>query len=84
MTGMTTTIKLAPELRDRLNAEARRQSTTVAQVIEGLLDDRARARRFADLDRAIRATPAALTDSWDDETAAWDATSGDGLDARPT
>jgi hypothetical protein len=52
-----TTIKIPSELRDRLNAEARREGQTVAQVIEGLLAVRMRADRFG----AIRDARDALT-----------------------
>lgn len=46
----STTIKVPSELRDRLNAEARKEGKTVAEVIEKLLLERGRAERF----RAIR------------------------------
>ncbi|MCY7300452.1 MAG: ribbon-helix-helix protein, CopG family [Ilumatobacteraceae bacterium] len=46
----STTIKVPSELRDRLNAEARKEGRTVAEVIEKLLQERGRAERF----RAIR------------------------------
>lgn len=46
----STTIKVTPDLRDRLNVEARKEGDTVAEVIEKLLLERERAERF----RAIR------------------------------
>jgi predicted transcriptional regulator len=46
----STTIKVPSDLRDRLNAEARKEGRTVAEVIEKLLLERGRAERF----RAIR------------------------------
>ena len=52
-----TTIKVSTELRDRLNAEARRSGMTAAEVIEQLLAERARADRF----RAIRDARDAMT-----------------------
>ncbi|MDJ0336021.1 ribbon-helix-helix protein, CopG family [Salinibacterium sp. G-O1] len=53
----STTIKVPSELRDRLNAEARKEGRTVAEVIEKLLLERGRADRF----RAIREVRAAQT-----------------------
>ena len=41
-----TTIKVPSELRDRLNAEARDAGSTVAAVIQGLLESRERAELF--------------------------------------
>ena len=52
-----TTIKVSTELRDRLNAEAKRSGMTAAGVIEQLLAERARADRF----RAIRDARDAMT-----------------------
>ena len=52
-----TTIKVSTQLRDELNAEAKRSGKTAAQVIEQLLAERARADRF----RAIRAARDAMT-----------------------
>ncbi len=52
-----TTIKVSTQLRDQLNAEARRSGMTAAQVIEQLLAERARANRF----RAIRDARDAMT-----------------------
>ena len=49
-TMTSTTIKVPSDLRDRLNAEARKEGRTVAEVIEKLLLERGRAERF----RAIR------------------------------
>jgi hypothetical protein len=49
-TSTATTIKVSADLRDRLNAEARKAGCTVAEVIEKLLLERERAERF----RAIR------------------------------
>ncbi|MGL4338859.1 MAG: hypothetical protein ACRCSP_00335 [Rhodoglobus sp.] len=46
----STTIKVSSDLRDRLNAEARKESCTAAEVIEKLLLERETAERF----RAIR------------------------------
>jgi hypothetical protein len=42
----STTIKVPADLRDRLNARARNEGGTVAQVIEGLLAESDRVRLF--------------------------------------
>lgn len=74
-----TTIKVDSELRDRLKAEAAREGVPVGRVIESLLEDRARARRFAELKAAMAATPPGQRRSHEDETADWSATDSDGL-----
>lgn len=76
-----TTIKLDSTVRDRLKAEAAREGIPVGRVIESLLEDRARARRFAELKVAMAATPPVQRQSYEDETAAWSATDSDGLSA---
>ncbi|AKU15158.1 hypothetical protein [Luteipulveratus mongoliensis] len=74
----TTTIKVTPHARDRINERARAQGVTPAALLERLLDEHDRAQRFA----AVRASYAALSpdDDYHAETAAWDATGEDGLD----
>jgi predicted transcriptional regulator len=67
-----TTIKVPSELRDRLNAEARKSNATVATVIEALIAERDRVERF----RVIRAERATVTPeeraSFDREDADWE------------
>lgn len=75
-----TTVKVDTAVRDRLLAEARREGRTVGQLLDVMLAERERAQRFAQLARAIAATPGALRDSWQAETDAWDGASADGLD----
>lgn len=75
----TTTIKLDGRLRDRLNEEARRDGVTVARVLESMLAERDRARRFEALRAAIAATLPDDLASHESETAEWDATVSDGL-----
>ena len=74
-----TTIKLDPVVRDRLNAEARREGVPVGRVLESMLDERARSRRFAALKAAVDATPAPLLASHAAESERWSATDEDGL-----
>ncbi len=75
----TTTIKLDSSLRDRLNEEARRDGVTVARVLEVMLEERARVRRFDALRAAIAATAAEDRASYEGETAEWESTVADGL-----
>lgn len=75
----TTTIKVTSELRDRLRAEANRDGQTLGELLEELLAERARARRFERLRDAIVATRGDDRRTWEDETAAWDELASDGL-----
>jgi len=74
----TTTIKVTPHARDRINERARSQGVTPSRFIESLVDEYDRAQRFA----AVRAGYEALAadDDYRQETAGWDATLADGLD----
>lgn len=78
MAAATTTIKVTPAARDRINARAKARGVTPAVLLDALLDADDRAQRFA----AVRAGYAALPpdDDYYDETAEWDATNADGLD----
>ena len=67
-------------MRDRLNAEARRDGVPVGKVLEAMLEERARSRRFAELRAAIEATPEPLLASHAAETDRWSTTDGDGLE----
>jgi len=79
---MTTTIKVTTELRDRLKAQAGEHGRTIGEHLAVLADAAERTARFARLRSQIAATPTHLRTSYDDETAAWDATAGDGLPAE--
>lgn len=74
----TTTIKVTPRARDRINERARARGVTPSAFLEILLDEYDRAQRFA----AVRAAYAALPpdDDYYTETAEWDAVTADGLD----
>lgn len=74
-----TTIKVDISLRDRLNEEARRDGVPVGRLLEALLAERARSRRFAEVRTAMAATPGDQRESYEQETAAWAAADGDGL-----
>jgi predicted transcriptional regulator len=67
-----TTIKVPSELRDRLNAEARKSNATVATVIETLIAERDRVDRF----RVMRAERGTVTPeervAFDREDADWE------------
>jgi hypothetical protein len=74
-----TTIKVDTSLRDRLNEEARRDGVPVGRLLEALLAERARSRRFARMRAAMAATPADQQQSYQEETTAWGTADGDGL-----
>lgn len=74
-----TTIKVDTALRDRLNEEARRDGVPVGRLLEALLAERARSRRFAAMRAAMAATPADQLQSYREETTAWGSADGDGL-----
>lgn len=78
MAAATTTIKVTPHTRERINQRARVEGITPAVLLERLLDADDRAQRFA----AVRAGYAALLagEEYEAETAEWDLTSDDGLD----
>lgn len=80
MAAATTTIKVTPHARDRINERARARGMTPAALLEELLDADDRAQRFA----SVRAGYAALAtgDDYQAETAEWAATSADGLDGE--
>ena len=80
--GMITTIKVSNELRDRLKAQAALQHLTLGEHLAALADRADRDERFARLRRQIAATPPDARSAYLDETAAWDASSGDGLPAE--
>ena len=79
-----TTIKVPSELRDRLNAEARRGNTTVAAVIEALIAERERAERFAAMREAMNGTSRSDAESYGRESSAWDEMLADGMDDART
>lgn len=74
----TTTIKVTPHARDRINERARANGVTPATFVEALVDEYDRAQRFA----AVRAAYAALPaeDDYHAETAEWDAINADALE----
>ncbi len=74
-----TTIKLDSDLRDRLNAEARRRGVSAGTFVEELFAGWLRAERFAAMRTAMAATPLDLSHSYDIEVELFDATSADGL-----
>lgn len=76
----STTIKLDPAVRDRLNLEARKRGLTAGSFVEELLDAWSRDQRFAAIRQAMAQTPADLIDSYAAEAAALDRLAGDGLD----
>lgn len=74
-----TTIKVDSEVRDRLNAEARKRGLTAGSFVEELLDAWAREQRFAAIREAMAQTPRNLIDSYRAELSALDTLTDDGL-----
>lgn len=77
MAAATTTIKVTPHARDRINARARSQGLTPATYVERLVDEDERRQRFADVRDGYAAL--AADDDYYAETAEWDATVADGI-----
>lgn len=71
---MNATIKVSPELRDRINRDAQERSLTAAGLIEKLLDAHERRQRMEAFGRAFRGADATY---WD-EFRIWDVTLDDG------
>jgi hypothetical protein len=78
-----TTIKVDADLRDRLNAEARRRGETAGSFVEELFELWLREQRFADVRRAMATTPGADLASYRAEAAELDVLVADGLDGGP-
>ena len=78
-TPATTTLRVRPDTRDRINRLAKEDSVTAPDVIDRLVDkeeqDRLLAAMNSDFDR-IRGNEVAWAD-FKAETAEWDSTSGD-------
>ena len=74
-----TTIKISPELRDQLNAEARRRGTTAGSVVEALWEAWLREQRFAAIRQAMATAGPDDLASYAEETEDFDALAGDGL-----
>ena len=82
--GMSTTIRVTVELRDRLADQAARERRTLGEHLAHLAvlgDLSEREGRFTALRDAVRATPAAAAESYAAEMAAWKRL--DGLDVTP-
>jgi hypothetical protein len=75
-----TTIKVDADLRDRLNAEARRRGETAGSFVEVLFELWLREQRFADVRRAMATTPGADLATYRAEAAELDVLVADGLD----
>lgn len=73
---MTTTIKVASGVRDRLKAQAAAADRTLGEHLAHLADLGDRAERFADLRAAIAATPPEAMGSYRAEAAEWERIAG--------
>lgn len=72
---MTTTVKIDPEVRNRVKALAQSEGTTLSGAIANLLDEHDRRRRFAAVAEAYATSD--LHD-YEAEIAEWDDTLTDG------
>lgn len=79
-----TTIKIDTELRDALNAEARRQGTTAGSVVQQLWENWLREQRFVAIREAMATTGEDELADYARESAEFDVTSSDGLAERST
>jgi len=70
------TIKVEPELRDRINAEAASLGTTAGGLVQQLVDAYQRHQRMVAFGRAFKTAD----QSYWNELALWDAAISDGLD----
>ena len=70
--SMTTTIKVANDVRDRLKAQAMRADRTLGEHLAHLADLADREGRFQAMHQAIDSTPAEVLASYADEVAAWE------------
>lgn len=68
-----TTIKVSPEVRDRLKAQAARAHRTLGDHLAHLADLEERQARFGSLRAAIASTSEDVMESYRAEVAAWDA-----------
>ena len=69
-----TTIKVTPELRERISADAKRREQSIGQFLGHVLDDWERQERMAALARSLQAAPPD-SDYWE-EFSAFDAVGG--------
>lgn len=72
-----TTIKIPKQLRARVTRSAAEQGLTAAGLIDALLDEHERHRRF----EAVRAAYAVDDPTYTQEVEAWDGLAGDGLES---
>ncbi|MCG2803266.1 MAG: hypothetical protein L6311_14395 [Cellulomonas sp.] len=73
-----TTIKIDPELRDRINDAARERGLTAGSFVESLFEGWLREQRFAAIREAVGRTSVDLVESWSAESADYDTTLVDG------
>ena len=69
---MTTTIKVANDVRDRLKGQAALANRTLGQHLEHLANLGEREARMASLRAAVKATSPEALESYREETRAWD------------
>lgn len=80
MSVATTTIKVTPEVRDRLNALAAEEGRTAGSVVERLLDEYFWRQKTELAGRQMRAMSPQDREEYMEEVRLWDTTSSDGLE----
>ena len=78
-----TTIKVSPELRDRLNAVAAEQGLTAGSMVEKLLEDWLWQQQVEQAIRQMRSMTPEEKAEYLAEAAEWDVTLSDGLEDEP-
>lgn len=81
----TTTLRVSPETRDRLNRLAAEDHVAAPELIERLVEKEENERLMRGMNadfRALRDDPTRSA-AFDAETAAWDTTTGDGSNPSP-
>jgi predicted transcriptional regulator len=75
-----TTIKVSTQTRDRVAELARARNTTANSVLEMLLEEHLRRERMKSVREAMARSSEEDWRTYYEETAAWDLTTGDGLE----
>jgi len=73
----TTTVKVTPSLRDRINGHAKTEHVTPASFLERLVEEYEKREWFASIKAAYEEEPITAEDQA--ETGLWDVTLADGL-----
>ncbi len=83
MSAATTTIKVSPDVRDRLNAIAAEQGLPAGSVIERLIEEHLWRRQVEIAKQQMREAPPEVWNAYLEEFASLDGTDADGLEDLP-